>query len=166
MKLYEGLFLLNSAESKRDWDALYGHVSEILGKHNAEIIQESHWDDRRLAYEISGQKRGTYLLVFFKLEPTEVASLRRDCQLSETIMRQLFIRHEGDAIPAFATLGQEHSARGRHDSGGDRRRRPPRERANERKEVKPTPEKVETAKDDAGSAEAKPETESESESKS
>ena len=103
MNLYEGLFLLNSAEAKRDWEASSGHVKGLLQKHGGEILKDVLWDDRKLAYDVAGQKRGTYYLVFFKLDPLKLAELRRDCQLSEQVLRQLFIRHQGSEVPAYAT---------------------------------------------------------------
>lgn len=117
MNLYEGLFLLNSVEAKRDWEGICGHVREQLEKHGAEVLKEVQWDDRRLAYEVAGQKRGTYLLVFFKLDGQKIAPLRRDCQLSERILRQLFVRHQGDEVPAYAAAGPARPERGRHERG-------------------------------------------------
>ena len=108
LKLYEGMFLLNSVEAKRDWDGLLGHVKGLLTKHGAEILQDVLWDDRKLAYEVAGQKRGTYLLVFFKLDPLALAAMRRDCELSEQILRQLFIVHAGDQVPVFAVAPEGH----------------------------------------------------------
>jgi len=96
------MFLLNSVEAKRDWDGLCDHVRGIIEKHGGEVLREEHWDDRRLAYEVAGQKRGTYLLVFFRLDPNEMSPLRRDFELSERILRQLILRHKGDQIPAYA----------------------------------------------------------------
>ena len=117
MNLYEGLFLLNSVEAKRDWDGICGHVRELLEKHGAEVLKEVQWDDRRLAYEVAGQKRGAYLLVFFKLDGQNIAPLRRDCQLSERILRQLFVRHQGDEVPAYAAAGPARPERGRYGQG-------------------------------------------------
>ena len=121
MNLYEGLFLLNSAEAKRDWDAMSGHVRDLLKKHGADVLKEVHWDDRKLAYDVDGQKRGTYFLVFFKLDPLKLATLRRDCQLSERILRQIFIRHEGEEVPAYPTpvheVGEGETAPASEDTG-------------------------------------------------
>ena len=129
MNLYEGMFLLNSAEAKRDWVAISGHVTELLKKHGAEILKEVHWDDRKLAYDLGGQKRGTYFLVFFKLDPLKLATLRRDCQLSEIILRQLFIRHQGSEVPSYplpvheSGEGDAEAGAGAGDAVGARPRR-------------------------------------------
>jgi small subunit ribosomal protein S6 len=119
LNLYEAMFLLNSAESKRDWDAMSGHVKGILLKHGAEVLKEEHWDDRKLAYDVAGQKRGTYYLIFFNLDPLKVATFRRDCELSEQIMRHLIIRHQGTEVPAYPALVHELSE-GDFGGGEDR----------------------------------------------
>ena len=49
-------------------------------------------DDRRLAYEIKGNKRGVYFPTFFRCEPSRVADLERACNLSEQLLRSLVIR--------------------------------------------------------------------------
>ena len=99
MNTYEGLFLLNSVEAKRDWDAAQNHVKGILAKHGAEVSTNYRWDERKLAYEIDHQKRGTYYLVYFTCVTEAVTAIRRDCELSELILRELILRFEGEVPP-------------------------------------------------------------------
>jgi small subunit ribosomal protein S6 len=99
LKTYEGMFLLSSVESKRDMEAATSHVTDLLKKHQAEPGTNYLWDERKLAYEIHQQKRGTYYLVYFKCPPENVAALRRDCELSEIIIRQLILAWEGEIPP-------------------------------------------------------------------
>jgi len=111
LNTYEGLFLLNSVAAKRDWDAAQNHVKEILTKHGAEVSTNYRWDERKLAYEICQQKRGTYYLVYFKGDTEAVAGIRRDCELSELILRQLILRWEKDvpAMPTDEQLAKHHA---------------------------------------------------------
>jgi len=99
LNIYEGLFLLNAIEAKRDWDAAANHVKGILTKHGAEIGTNYSWNDYKLAYEIRSQKRGTYYLVYFKCSPEAITAIRRDCDLSELIVRELILRWEGEMPP-------------------------------------------------------------------
>ena len=80
---YEALFLLNASYATGSWDAAKGEVEHILHRANAEILHVRKWDERRLAYEIKGNKRGVYVLAFFKCEGPKVAGIERDVQLSE-----------------------------------------------------------------------------------
>jgi small subunit ribosomal protein S6 len=90
--LYEGLFLIDSGEAASDWKGINTSIENILGKAGAEVVSMKKWDERRLAYEISGQSRGTYILTYFNCDPTSINSIERDVQLSEQIMRVLILR--------------------------------------------------------------------------
>lgn len=96
--LYEGLFLVNQSNTP-DLAAALDHVRDILTRAEAEILVLSKWDERKLAYPIKGQKRGLYLLSYFKARASQVANIDRDCNLSEQILRSLLLRadHIGDA---------------------------------------------------------------------
>jgi small subunit ribosomal protein S6 len=88
---YEGLFLFPQAVAGELQFAV-DHVTEILAKSNAEIISLSRWDERRLAYEINGNKRGIYFLVYFRANRTDLVSIERSCNLSETLLRSMMVR--------------------------------------------------------------------------
>lgn len=88
---YEAMFLLGQAQAA-DLAGAVAHINEIMARGHAEILGMRKWDERRLAYEIRGQKRGTYILVYFKAPGKDVAHIERDCNLSEKIMRTLIVR--------------------------------------------------------------------------
>lgn len=88
---YEAMFLLSQAVAA-DLGGAIEHIKEVLGRGHAEIIALRKWDERRLAYEIHGQKRGYYVLVYFKAPGAMVSHIERDCNLSEKILRSLILR--------------------------------------------------------------------------
>ena len=88
---YEAMFLLGLAQAAEFGGAI-AHINELLARAHAEILGMRKWDDRRLAYEIRGQKRGTYILAYFKAPGKDVAHLERDCNLSEKVLRTLILR--------------------------------------------------------------------------
>lgn len=88
---YEAMFLLGQAQAA-DLAGAVAHINEIMARGHAEILGMRKWDERRLAYEIRGQKRGTYILVYFKAPGKDVAHIERDCNLSERILRTLILR--------------------------------------------------------------------------
>ena len=94
MRIYEGMFVLDDARCSENWDAVTREVHGLLEKNQAEIFTSERWDDRRLAYSIRGHSRGIYLLVRFTAPSSVIASLERDCQLNDTILRVLFTRDE------------------------------------------------------------------------
>ncbi len=94
MKLYEAMFLVDSAEATADWEGINAVIKKILEKTGAEIVSIRKWDDRRLAYEINGKSRGTYILCYFRTEGGRIREIERDVQLSERIMRVLILSVE------------------------------------------------------------------------
>ncbi len=92
-KLYEGMFLIDSAQAA-DWDVTTTTIKNILKKADAEIVEMKKWDDRRLAYEIGGKIRGTYILCYFKVDADKIQDIEKAVQLSERIMRVLILSTE------------------------------------------------------------------------
>lgn len=91
-RLYEGLFLVDSDEAASDWKGINKTIEKILARAGAEAVSFKKWDERRLAYEISGKSRGTYILAYFHCDTANVAAIERDVQLNEQIMRVLILR--------------------------------------------------------------------------
>ncbi len=93
-KLYEGMFLVDSALAASDWQGVNDTISSILTKVGAEIVSINKWDDRRLAYDIRGKSRGAYILAYFRVDGSRITEIERAVQLSEQIMRLLVLSVE------------------------------------------------------------------------
>ncbi|MEL6330154.1 MAG: 30S ribosomal protein S6 [Planctomycetota bacterium] len=103
VRLYESMFLLSQAVAA-DLNGAIEHIEAILQKGGAELVAIRKWDERRLAYEIDKQKRGVFILTYFKGGPETVTLIERDCNLSEQIMRVMVIR--ADHLTEDEALGQ------------------------------------------------------------
>jgi small subunit ribosomal protein S6 len=88
---YEAMFLIGQAAAA-DLAGVIEHIKEIMARGHAEIIAMRKWDERRLAYEIKKQKRGLYILCYFKAANTDLPHIERDCNLSEKVLRALILR--------------------------------------------------------------------------
>ncbi|MCB9833336.1 MAG: 30S ribosomal protein S6 [Planctomycetes bacterium] len=132
MNKYEGMFLLDHGKVKNEPQKGIDEVAQVLEKHGAKIAQIGKWDERKLAYEIKRQKRGTYVLVHFDADPQALDELRRDLSLNETINRHLLLRIEGAEFPPFMTAQELDTAYGtrefRERPMGGRRDRDERDR--------------------------------------
>lgn len=87
------MFLLDNTKAG-DWDSVVGHVQDILKKRNAQVTSVEKWGERKLAYPVKGHKRGTYMQVYFEAPAGTISDIRRDCQLSDAILRCLFLQVE------------------------------------------------------------------------
>jgi small subunit ribosomal protein S6 len=84
---YEGMFLLGP--SGADADKAIALVRGMIEKHGGQIQVIKKFDERKLAFEIGKQKRGTYILAFFKALGSAISPLERDVKLSEDVLRVL-----------------------------------------------------------------------------
>lgn len=93
MRLYEAMFLLDSGAGLGP-EAISELIGQLIQRAGGEVEYLKRWDDRRLAYEIEGHKRGLYMLCFFKGPTNAPAVLERDVQLSEQVLRVLVLNAE------------------------------------------------------------------------
>lgn len=101
---YEGLFLFPQSAAANLQGAV-DHLKELLDRASAEIISFSKWDERKLAYEIKGNKRGVYFLTYFKAPASNLITLERHCNLSEQLLR--FMITKADLIPQQTIMAAE-----------------------------------------------------------
>ena len=90
-KLYEAMFLVDSGKAASDWDGVQELLKNVLQRAEAEVVSIRKWDERRLAYEIRGHSRGTYVLCYFRADGRRNADIERNVQLSEQIIRVLIL---------------------------------------------------------------------------
>ncbi len=90
--LYEALFLMTQEAVTVGMTNCIDHVKGLLDRAEAEVITLHKWEERRLAYEIDGQKRGTYLIAYFRADGEKLTGLDRDCNLSESVLRVMVTR--------------------------------------------------------------------------
>ncbi len=91
VNLYEGLFLFSQTDAS-NLRATIDHLREILTSSHAEIVSLRKWDERRLAYQIRGNKRGVYFLVYFQARGSVLIAIERAGNLSEKILRSIIVR--------------------------------------------------------------------------
>lgn len=91
-KLYEGMFLVDSALAGSDWDGVMATIKNVLQKAEVEILWLQKWGEKKLAYEINHKGRGTYILCYFRADGGRIRDIERDVRLSERIMRVLILR--------------------------------------------------------------------------
>jgi small subunit ribosomal protein S6 len=83
---YEAMFLF-PAGAAVDTEAAINTARGIIERHGGQIIVIKKWDERRLAYEIAKQKRGLYIIAYYRGPGSSVSAIDRDVNLSEEILR-------------------------------------------------------------------------------
>lgn len=93
-RLYEIMVIYDPADASKDWDVLVKSLSDRIEKLDGSIIRMLQWaDNRKLAYELKGLRRGTYLSGYFRMPPGNLDQLDRNLRLDERVIRHLVISH-------------------------------------------------------------------------
>ena len=90
--VYEGMFILDSNRYARDPAGVSGKILELVEKCGAQMLASRLWNEQKLAYPIKGQRKGTYWLTYFRMDSGQLAVLNRECQLTESILRNLILK--------------------------------------------------------------------------
>ena len=109
MKTYEAMFLFDPSFAA-DAGNPEKEVARIMERADAQIVMNKKWEERKLAYEIKGRKRGSYWLTFFQADPERIGGIERDAKISECILRLLIQRadhmNEDSMNKAYTALSQ------------------------------------------------------------
>jgi len=107
---YEGMYILDSNRYGRDPDAVSGQIREMIEGIGGKILVSRVWEERRLAYPIRGQRKGTYWLTYSWLDGKRLPEIERKCQLNDNILRALFLKIDPRIIDALVAHAQAEPA--------------------------------------------------------
>ncbi|MDI9431499.1 MAG: 30S ribosomal protein S6 [Sedimentisphaerales bacterium] len=93
-RLYEGMFLVDSAQAAADWEGTLSVINTILQRADAEVVSMRKWQERKLTYDIDHKSRGTYILCYFNVDGRRISGIEKDVLLSEKVMRALILTTE------------------------------------------------------------------------
>ncbi|MDA0803931.1 MAG: 30S ribosomal protein S6 [Planctomycetota bacterium] len=88
---YEAMYLFPQSATA-DLESAVTHVREPLERHGATLVSLAKWDERKLAYDVAGNRRGVYFLVYFTAPTTALHAIERDYTLSERLLRFMIVR--------------------------------------------------------------------------
>ncbi len=97
-RLYEIMYLVDNNAVRAGWNEAKASVTGLIVKHGGKVLSARRWEERKLSYPIKQRRRGTYLLVYAELGGDGVATLRRELDLTENVLRYLILSAE--AVPA------------------------------------------------------------------
>ena len=122
---YEAMFLF-PPPGVVDVDGMVKNAQGIIERHGGKILVIKKWDERKLAYEVNGQKRGTYIIAFFTATGEAVGPIERDVKLNEQVLRVMVTKadhlneDEMNAVEPQPIVREERPSWERDDRGGFR----------------------------------------------
>jgi len=108
MVVYEGMFILDPSKFARDPGAAAKQVDDLITANGGTVLAARLWDERKLAYPINGHKKGVYWLTYFRMPGGNVATLERQAEINDLVIRKLILRVDprlADALVQHALAG-------------------------------------------------------------
>jgi small subunit ribosomal protein S6 len=102
------MFILDSNRFARERVALPGEVEAAIKAAGGEVVVSRLWEERRLAYPIAGQRKGTYWLIYFRGPSSMVDPLNKQWEIHDGILRHLVLKihpHLVEAVLEHAKAG-------------------------------------------------------------
>ena len=94
MRAYELTFIVHPELDDSAFNEIVERVKSWISDSGGEITQIDFWGKRKLAYEISKQTEGNYVLMKTNMAPTFCVELERNLGLSEQVLRYLIVSIE------------------------------------------------------------------------
>ncbi len=99
MNQYEVMYVIDAALEDSVRTELINRFSDLVVKNGGEVDRVDEWGKRRLAYAIQYKTEGYYVLMYIKAPAELPRELERNMQISDSILRYLTVRYEGE-LPA------------------------------------------------------------------
>src|SRR5437016_1070892 len=106
--VYEAMIIFDSNRYARERAGLPAEIEKMIKEGQGEVLVSRLWEERRLAYPIAGQRKGTYWLIYFRGLSSILTSLNRQWELHEGILRHLVLKvhpHLVEAVLEHAKAG-------------------------------------------------------------
>jgi small subunit ribosomal protein S6 len=112
------MFILDSNRLARDRDGLPREVTAAIEENGGEIELSRLWEERRLAYPIKGQRKGSYWIAYFR-GTTGITELNRRLELMDGVLRHLIIRLPDSLVEPILEHAKGEQVRPSHPAEAD-----------------------------------------------
>ena len=90
--VYECMVILDPNKYASDPGGMGAQIPNLVAKFGGEVLVSRLWQEQKMAYPIDGHRKGAYWLTYFKVDSNQITALTRQCQLSDSIIRTLFLK--------------------------------------------------------------------------
>lgn len=92
MNKYELLYIISSDVAEEQREALIKKMAAYVESKGGVVEGIDKWGMKKLAYPINFKNEGFYVLMNIEFNPTEVDAMARLMNITEGIVRQMFVR--------------------------------------------------------------------------
>jgi small subunit ribosomal protein S6 len=108
VNVYEAMVIFDSNRFARERAALPAEIEKAIKTADGEVLVSRLWEERRLAYPIAGQRKGTYWLIYLRGPSSMLTALNRQWEIHDGILRHLILKvhpHIVEAVLEHAKAG-------------------------------------------------------------
>ncbi len=92
MNIYENMVILNAAISDEEAEAAITKIKDLIAGQGGEVLKVDIWGRKKLAYEINKQKKGLYVLLFFKTPPATIKKLEESYKVFDAVINYMILK--------------------------------------------------------------------------
>lgn len=92
MNHYENIAIINADLSDDDTQKAITSITEVIKKDGGLIIKEENWGQKKLAYELNKQKKGTYAYILFQAPSTTVPALEKFYKIYDHVFKYMVVK--------------------------------------------------------------------------
>ena len=99
MNQYEVMYIIDPSLEDQARADLIARFNSLIEQNGGKIDRVDEWGKRRLAYAIDYKTEGYYVLLYITAPSTLPKELERNMQISDSVLRYMVIRFEGELPP-------------------------------------------------------------------
>ena len=112
MPLYESIYIIRQEVSSSEVDKLTDNFISVVKENGGEVVKQEYWGLRNLAYEISNNRKGHYMMLCLDTPYSAVSELERKMRLSEDVIRFMTLSTDeiSDSVSPILKSKEENTA--------------------------------------------------------
>ena len=99
MNQYEVMYIIDPTVEDQARADLIARFNSLIEQNGGKVDRVDEWGKRRLAYTIDYKTEGYYVLLYITAPSTLPKELERNMQISDSVLRYMVIRFEGELPP-------------------------------------------------------------------
>lgn len=105
MQVYESIFIVRPSLSDDDISKIIEKMKGVLERAGASLLSVENWGKKKLAYEMSRERKGLFVNLHFRSGGEAVSELERSYRLEDAVIKFLTVRLDPAAVPKPAGEG-------------------------------------------------------------
>lgn len=104
---YETIYILRSDVDADTADKVAQRVAEVVDREKGKLVKFESWGRRRLAYEVSKQRKGVYVYVKYLGKGGLVHELERNLRLADAVIKHITVQTNDNVDMAAVSIDPE-----------------------------------------------------------